>query len=240
LLVEPGAKVERGQLLMRLHAPEIQTQKEVIAAKIAAALVEAQAETQVNPSVAQSIRADIHVLRTELAEIERQIAQLDIRAEVEGTFALDTDMGVEGQHVKQGQRVAYIVNAEQLVVRAVLPQQRIDRLQTGVTGAQVRLAHRFKESMPATLTRQTPAASNDLPSPALAYDGRRGIAVASESENGLKTVERVFHIELALPEQVRVAGIGGRAYVTLQHQPESIGKRWWRSTRQIFLKHLTV
>jgi len=90
------------------------------------------------------------------------------------------------------------------------------------------------------LTRQTPAASNVLPSPALAYDGRDGIAVASQTDEQLRTLERVFHIELALPDTATIAGIGGRAYVTLHHQPESLGRRWWRSTRQLLLKQLTV
>jgi len=122
----------------------------------------------------------------------------------------------------------------------VLPQQSIERLQDGVVSSQVRLADAFGSELDASLTRQTPAASNNLPSPALAYDGRSGIAVASHENKEFKTLENVFHIELDLPSQADIAGIGGRAYVTLQHEPESLGSRWWRSTRQLLLKQLTV
>ena len=124
--------------------------------------------------------------------------------------------------------------------KRVLAQQRVERLQAGVSEANVRLANNFNQKLAATLTRQTPAALNTLPSPSLAYNGRGGIAVASEHGNQLKTLERVFHIELTLPDKANIPGIGGKAYVTLQHQPESLGKRWWRSTRQLLLRQLTV
>ena len=136
--------------------------------------------------------------------------------------------------------LAYVVNKREMLVKAVLPQRSIERVQDGVVRARVRLADAFGSELKANLTRQTPAASNNLPSPALAYDGRSGIAVASQHNNELKTLENVFHIELDLPPDIAIAGIGGRAYVTLKHKPESLGKRWWRSTRQLLLKQLTV
>ncbi len=240
LYVQPGDAVQQGELLMRLDAPDINTQRAVINAKLAAVSVEHKAAHQINPAHARNLQADINALQAELADIDNRLGQLDIRAALDGVFALEKNMNVPGRRVTQGQRLAYIVNSEQLVVRAVLTQQRIERLQAGVTDVKVRLAHQFSRPMAASLTRQTPAASFELPSPALAYDGRRGIAVASHDTDGLRTLERVFHIELTLPASARVPGIGGRAYVTLQHEPESIGQRWWRSTRQLFLKQFTV
>ena len=240
LLVEPGAEVKSGQLLVRLDAPELKTERLVLESQLKAATVEYRSMQQTNPNVAKLLAADIQSYELELKDLNRRFKQLDIVAGNDGRFVLEKEGLVLGRHVKQGELLGYVVNKQDLMVKAVLTQQRIERVQAGVKSARVRLADRFSESLAATLTRQTPAALHSLPSPALAYDGKSGIAVASQTDEQLQTVERVFHIELALPGEATIAGIGGRAYVTLRHQPESLGRRWWRSTRQLLLKQLTV
>lgn len=240
LVTLPGTLVQEGQILLRLHAPELRTRMQVVTAQLDALLVQYRSLQQLDQTQASTLATDIASLELEQSLLTKQIDQLDIRAAMAGQFVLDKDQVLPGRFVNQGELLGYIVNKEQLTVKAVLSQHRIERLQNGVVSARVRLADRFSDEINAHLTRQTPAASNDLPSPALAYDGTSGIAVASQKDEELKTLERVFHIELALPQLADIAGIGGRAYVTLQHQPESLGKRWWRSTRQLLLKRLTV
>jgi len=240
IFVTPGAMVEAGQLLVRLHAPALQTAQEVLESELKGVRIEYRAMQQTDTGKAQSLAADIASMERELADLQRRVKQLNIVAGNDGQFVVENNGLVLGRHVKQGELLAYVVNKQDLMVKAVLTQQRIERVQAGVDRVGVRLADRFSESLDATLTRQTPAALNSLPSPALAYDGKSGIAVASQTDEQLKTIERVFHIEIALPNESTIAGIGGRAYVTLHHQPESLGRRWWRSTRQLLLKQLTV
>ncbi len=240
LVVEPGTHVTTGQILIRLSAPELYTAKLVVEAKLETARVNYRTMQQNDTAGAQGLASDIQSLQRELSNLIARSKQLEITASNDGQFVIDEQSVIEGRRVKQGELLAYVVDKQDLVVKAVLTQQRIERLQAGVEQAQVRLADSFGLELDATLTRQTPAGVNTLPSPALAYNGRGGIAVASQTDDQLKTLERVFHIELSLPDQAVIAGIGGRAYVTLHHEPESLGKRWWRSTRQLLLKQLTV
>lgn len=240
IFISPGEQVRKGQVLFRLYAPALQTATQVLEARLKGSRIEYRAMQQTNTSAAQSLKADIQTFERELIDLNRRFEQLDIIASNDGQFVLEKNQLLLGRHVKQGELLAYVVNKKELMVKAVLTQQRIERVQAGVLRARVRLADSFSESLNATLTRQTPAALNSLPSPALAYDGNSGIAVASQADEQLETIERVFHIELELPSEATIAGIGGRAYVTLHHQPESLGRRWWRSTRQLLLKQLTV
>jgi len=240
LMVEPGAQVIAGQELIRLQAPELRTAKLVVEAELEEARIQYRNLQQQDTVKAQGMVPDIQSLELELANLARRAARLNITAANNGQFVIDEHAAVVGKHVSQGELLAYVVNKKDLVVKAVLTQQRIERLQAGVERVNVRLADQFNQALAANLTRQTPAALNTLPSPALAYDGHGGIAVASDTDDQLRTLERVFHIELTLPETIAIAGIGGRAYVTLHHHPESLGRRWWRSTRQLLLKQLTV
>ncbi len=240
LVVQPGTVVEAGQVLMRLRAPQLHTALQVAQAELNATQINYRSAQQRNTAEAQRLSADIESLQLRVESLDTRIRDLDVVAGIHGLFVIDDRLVLQGRHVQQGDLLAHVVNKKDLVVKAVLTQQRMERFQAGVDQVNVRLADRFDQSLAATLTRQTPAASNTLPSPALAYDGRGGIAVASQTDEQLKTLEKVFHIELALPSDAAIAGIGGRAYVTLHHQPESLGKRWWRSTRQLLLKQLTV
>ena len=240
LVVEPGTHVVTGQVLIRLSAPELSTAKSVVEAQLATARVSYRTLQQTDTAGAQGLASDIQSLQLELSNLVERSKHLEITASNNGQFVIDEQSVVAGRLVKQGELLAYVVDKQDLVVKAVLTQQRIERFQAGVEQAQVRLADSFGVELDARLTRQTPAGVNTLPSPALAYDGSGGIAVASQTDEQLKTLERVFHIELALPNEAVIAGIGGRAYVTLHHEPESLGKRWWRSTRQLLLKQLTV
>jgi len=240
LLVEPGSQVVAGQELIRLQAPELRTATLVVEAELETARIQYRNLQQQDTVKAQGMVSDIQSLELELANLSRRASLLNITAANNGQFVIDEHAALVGKHIKQGELLAYIVNKKDLVVKAVLTQQRIERLQAGVERANVRLADQFDHALAANLTRQTPAALDTLPSPALAYDGHGGIAVASETDEQLRTLERVFHIELTLPDTVVIAGIGGRAYVTLHHHPESLGRRWWRSTRQLLLKQLTV
>jgi len=240
LLVKPGTFVSAGQTLVRMRAPQLRTRLEVLESELTAARVEYRAVQRQDKVQAKAIATDIASLESEQQTLSDEVQSLDIKAEHSGQFVLNQARALLGRRVEEGELLAYIVNKQDLTVKAVLTQQRMERLQAGVLGASVRLADRFSEEVDATLTRQTPAGSNTLPSPALAYDGSSGIAVSSGSDDEIKTLESVFHIELALPQMDNIAGIGGRAYVTLEHEPESLGKRWWRSTRQLLLKRLTV
>jgi len=240
LLTEPGSQVVAGQPLIRLQAPQLRTAKQVVEAELETARVQYRNLQQLDTVKAQGMVSDIKSLELELANLSERATRLEITAASDGQFVVDEQVVVVGRYIRQGDLLAYVVDKKDLVVKAVLTQQRIERLQEGVQQSNVRLADRFDRALTATLTRQTPAAVNTLPSPALAYDGRGGIAVASQSDEQLKTLERVFHIELSLPDTAMISGIGGRAYVTLHHQPESLGRRWWRSTRQLLLKQLTV
>ncbi len=103
--------------------------------------------------------------------------------------------------------------------------------------ANVRLAGDITTPLAAMLSRQVPAGNNSLPGLALADSGFGGIDVESGS-GGAQTVEQVFHLELTLAHALSAQGLGGRAFIALRHPPEALVRRWWRGTRQLFLKHL--
>ena len=59
-------------------------------------------------------------------------------------------------------------------------------------------------------------------------------------ERQLTAVDTLFEFELALPADLRLAHLGSRAYVSIEHAPEAIGWRWLRAARRALLSNVEI
>lgn len=240
VLVSPGSWVRAGDTILRLSAPQLHTEMLVLENTIAMLEQQRQAAMQQDMVEARLLALDQQHRQRNLDSLKARLASLEVKARSDGRFAPPPGPDLLGQIVARGDSLGFLVHPGELLVKAVVEQHRQGQVQAGVSASYVRLAERFGTRLPATLIAETAAADHALPSPALASNGSGGIAVAMSSNEALETLDPVFHIDLRLPEAVVTAGIGGRAYVTLVHPAESLGKRWWRMTRQLFLEQLFV
>ena len=239
-LVEDGESVQAGQLLVHLQSPELELERQRQESAIAQLRMEYAAQRRLAPERAITTRMEMQRQEEVLDTLLGRIAALRVVAPRDGRIAFPEERLLSGQHAAQGELLMYVVGQEPVVVKAVVDQRQLGKLQSGVRQAQVRFVDDIRTVIPASLARQLPAGNTRLPSMALADNGFGGIAVKSEQE-GVRTLEEVFHLELMLDEAVLAeehGGLGGRAYITLRHPPETLAARWWRGSRQLLLRHL--
>jgi putative peptide zinc metalloprotease protein len=232
--------VQAGELIVRLESPLLSKELAVLEAEISALRSEHAAVSRNEVTERRLLALDISTELRAVDVLRRRIAALEIRASTDGRYAPPDQRVLAGRYVKQGDALGFVVGPGDMLVKAIIEQQHLGRVQNGILSSTVRLAEQLDSVIQASLAVQIPAADRRLPSPALASAGNGGIAVAMTGEDELRTLVPVFHVELKLPETAVTSGIGGRAYVTLQHPAESLGKRWWRTTRQLFLEQLSV
>ena len=79
---------------------------------------------------------------------------------------------------------------------------------------------------------------NELPSLALGSAAGGRLSVDLDDERGLTTAEPVFQLDLSLPANATVAGIGARVQIRFVHPPEPIAVRAIRGLRRLFLGKL--
>jgi putative peptide zinc metalloprotease protein len=104
----------------------------------------------------------------------------------------------------------------------------------------VKLADRPGETFLATLKREVPGGSEELPSKALTLDGGGLYATDPRDGSGLKTLVRTFQFDLDLETSARDLNFGTRAYVRFSHPPQPVALQAYRRVRQALLAQLGV
>jgi putative peptide zinc metalloprotease protein len=75
---------------------------------------------------------------------------------------------------------------------------------------------------------------------ALGRLGGGSIAVDPADTRGMKAIQKMFQVDLALLSHASIINMGGRVYVRFDHGWEPLAQRWHRQLRQLFLSKLHV
>ncbi len=240
VFVEPGEFVEAGQAILRVNDPFLATEEAVLKSELDVLTLQYRAALINDPVSAPALRQDMIATRENLTQLTQNLSDLIVRASAPGVVSLNSDVSRVGEFIKAGSALGHVVDPKDLRVKAVVQQRDIARVENGVKSVNIRLAERFGDSIVGVLSQQTPAANRELPSQALAGRGYGGIPVASLENKKWETVDPVFHLEFDLPEDTSAVGIGGRAFITLEHHSESIGQRSWRALRRVLIDQLAL
>jgi len=183
---------------------------------------------------------ELRVISADLANLEEQIAEFNIRSPLSGRFYVPRSRDLPGRFVKKGDIIAYLITPKAKSVHMVVPQNDVGLLRTNIDSIEVRLADRINEVFSATITRQVPSGTNQLPSAALGTAGGGQLAIDPRDSTGTRTLETVFEYELELSTEVVGSPIGTRVFVRIGHGSEAIAKQWYRRLRQVFLRTFNV
>ena len=234
----PGDHVASGSSVMRLENPSIDAREKVLQAKYKELGVRHKSEKFDDPAQATQTLEEITMVEADWAQLQTERTSQTLTSATSGTFVVPDQRSLVGRYVKKGEAVGYVVNPEELIVRVVVPQTSVGLFAKEVKNVSVRLAEETGKELPANIVRQTPAGSLSLPSRALGAAGGGEIAVNSTDENGTTAVNKVFQLDLALPENSITSGLGTRAYVRVNHGREALALQWLRSAKQLLLNKL--
>jgi len=240
VLVEPQSAVRSGQPLVRTRDPSLETRVRVLEAERRELRLRALALAQESRVRADIARERLAEAEATLARARERMGEVLIRSPAAGTFVPADGRELAGRYVRQGEVLAYVVDPEAATARVVVPQDDVGLLRERTRAAWVRLAHDPGTVLPARIAREVPAGTHRLPTRALATEGGGPFAVDPADPDGLRTRERVFQFDLALPAEARIEGVGERVHVRFDHGAEPLGHRAWRALRRLLLRRLDV
>jgi len=125
-------------------------------------------------------------------------------------------------------------------VRMAVSQDHIGQLRQKVVDIKIRFASKPHQDFSARILRQSPEATNQLPSAALATTGGGKFVVAPDESNQMVTREKVFLVDLQPDLNGERVPLGTRAYVRVNHGGEALASQWYRRLRQVFLRQFNV
>jgi len=237
----PGSRVHRGQELIRSRDPFLLARVDILLAQqkgLRSQLAAAQARDRVQTSV---IREELAIVNANLARVREQAAELVIRSPRDGILVVPQARDIPDRFVRKGQLVAYVVEPSDLVtVRAVVSQDEIGLVRKHTRRVDVMPVEWESEPYRASIQREVPGGTNQLPTAALGPTGGGRFAVDPRDPQGRTTLERVFEIEVTLPEATHARYLGSRMYVRFDHGYEPLGVQLYRSLRQLFLRQFSV
>ena len=236
LLVGDGAVVHRGEPLLTCEDPYLQAEVRVLAAN----LEEARARYRAEPLQARNERdilaREIIAAEAELARASERQGELTVRSPNTGVLVLPEADRLPDRFVRQGELLGYVRTEAPSLVIAVIDQADIALVREQTRRVELRLAGSPATVHTTTIDRETPAAVDTLPNPVLGITGGGRIPVDPTDPEGRRTLSRLFQVEISLPLASDRVRIGERAHVLFDHGYEPLGRQWFRSLHQLFLR----
>jgi putative peptide zinc metalloprotease protein len=238
-LVEPGSVVKAGEPLVESINPLLSAQREVAAARVAELQAQVDAQRVSDHAEAEITRRQLAREQSALAALDDKLAGLISLSPGAGRFIVPRAADQAGRFHRKGDMLGYVVDPLQPQVRVVVPQGEVGLVSGATREVSLRRASQMDQVIPGRLLRELPGGTAELPSRALAVGGGGTVAVDPRDEKGLRSLQRSFQIDLAVPSD-GLSLYGGRVFVRFEHPPEPLLAQAWRSVRQLFLSRFHV
>lgn len=239
-LVEPGAQVSKGTALLMMDDPQLESERAVARAKVDEAQARYTVEQFANPVQAAVLLQQLEYERKAFDQVNERYGRLVVYSETDGILTVPKSQDMTGQYFKKGELLGYLMDREQLIARVAVEQDNIDLVRTRFKAVELRYADAVPDAYQVSVLREIPSALNELPTPALSPNGGGRIPVDPNDSQGLKTLDRVFFVDLSLPREAIPASFGGRVHVRFDHLAEPLLSQMYRRLRQLFLSRFHV
>ena len=236
LRVNPQATLAKGALVVEINDPLLDTEAEVLLAKLHELNAMFRAKWDTDRFKAAMIKEDLLVVAKEYKNAKEKQQKMRIISKKSGRLLIPEAEDLPGRFVHQGDIIGFVLDNSLPTVRVVVNQADIGRLQKKVQDVEIRLVNGTDHIMPAKIKRHTPEATFDLPSPALAATNGGKVPIDPSAKEKIKAKEQVFIVDLEYKPVSRNMVIGQRVYVRFNHGSESLAQQWARSFRQVFLR----
>lgn len=239
-LVEPGFQVSKGTPLLIMDDPQLVSELAVARAKVAESEARYNVEQFANPVQAGVLLQQLKYENNALQQVNERYEHLIVYSEIDGVLTVPKSQDMLGQHFKKGELLGYVMDSKQLVARVAVAQDNIDLVRTRFKAVELRFADSISSTYQVAVLREIPSALNELPTAALSPNGGGNIPVDPNDREGLKTLDRVFFVDLSLPPEAVPNAFGGRVYVRFDHIGEPLLGQMYRRLRQLFLSRFHV
>ncbi len=235
MVVQSGQIVRAGDLLLVSDDPDLDAQITVDRARVEALTAQLMSEQFDDRVRAGLTRRELALEKSSLAEALQRAADLSSHSAMAGAFVAPREEDLPGRYHKRGEVLGYVLPRDITTARVLVRQNDVDLVRKRLRGVEVRVASDPTRSWPASVLREVPAASDQLPSKALTIEGGGSQAADPRDQDHPRTLSRFFQFDVAIPADAGRAAAGGHVWVRFYHGTEPLGWQAWRRLRQLLL-----
>lgn len=235
LALEQGGSAQPGQVLAQLADPVLVAAHERVQAERTGLLAQQYGALLSEPARAAAVAEDLARNEAELARVEEQLAQLEVRARLPGQVVWSRPQDLPGSYLQRGAMLGHVLSSGPAHVRVALLEDDYLRTRGQVRAVEVRLADDPWTAHAGRLAAAAPGATMDLPAAALGDRHGGPIPVEPNDSKGLRARVPVFLLDAAVPA-LQASAIGGRAWVKLELPPQPLALQWLGQLRRLLLK----
>ena len=254
---EPGSLVAPGQVLARCTDPTLDADLRLLQARVEELEASHAAEFVADRARAEIVREQVLLAQATLQRAQQRAQGLLMVAAAPGRFTVPRASDMPGRYLRQGEVLGYVLGdvvddvrggaqgdglvGAPPVVRVVLDQGAVDAVSSSTLAVLVRRASESAQVLPGRVLRQVPAGRDEVPSQALTPTGGGSIAVDPRDPKGLRTLDRVFQLDVGVDALGgQVLRYGERVQVRFTHAPAPLAVQVWPVLRRLFLRHFDV
>lgn len=239
-LKKSGQTVESGDALFQLNDPALTAQEKILFYRLEELEAQYTSQWKDKRLEAQVTKGKIHITQADLQRNKEKQNNLQVKSHVAGKIIIPDEVDTPGRYCRQGQLLAYVVNYPLDTVRMAVTQDNIALLRKNSEKIEIRPAENIDNIIMASIVREVPAASNELPSIALGHAGGGDIAVDIKDASGQYAFESIFQFDLKLETILNTEYVGERVYIRIYHGKETIAQQLYRAGRRLFLRRFSV
>lgn len=240
ILMPPDVDVEPGEALFETLDPLLDANVTVLKAKQKESLARYKAALAKDRVEAKILEEKLARAAAELRQAEERADKLIVRSPAKGTFIVPQSEDMPGRFVQKGELLGYVADPSGASIRVVVSQADIVLVRYQTKAVEVKLASRLDRTLPAVMEREVPAANYLLPSKVLGTTGGGRIPVDPRDERGVRAMDKVFQLDIALAVDQPLDHFGERVLVRFDHGSATLAHQWYRLGRQLFMGHFGV
>lgn len=243
LLVAPGSLVQPGTPVAALTDPVLDAQLRVAQARQAELQARFDALFVTDRTQAEQLRGPLGQASSEVQALQLRHQRLLLTSPAAGRFLVPQAADLPGRMLRQGELLGHVVDpaapGSGAVLRVVVQQADIDLVRQDTRAVWLKPAWQPERSDAARVLREVPAGAAELPSRALTTAGGGQLAADPRDQHGLRTLQRSFQFDIALPPDLRTP-YGARVHVRFDHGQLPLGLQWGRALRQLLLSRFAL
>jgi putative peptide zinc metalloprotease protein len=240
IVTKPGTEVSPGDLLIQCSDPLLPARIRVLESKYAELLALYDSQILLDRLKAQITAEQISHVTNQLQDAREKASELAVYSQAKGIFLVSFPQDLPGKFVRRGEVLGYVVEPSMVTIRVVVSPPDADLVRERTRMVQIRLPEKLSEIAMASIKREVPAATDQLPAKALGQAGGGVVAIDPRDEKGLKSFQKIFLFDIEPPSNIWVFNVGGRVYVRFDHGYEPLVWRWYRDIRQLLLTSFNV